>query len=189
MRTPRPWLSIGLFMLAIGLLGPTAALAQTGAASLTGIVTDRQRRGRARRDRHRHQPGHERRLHRRLERGRQLHRHVAARRHLRRQGGARRASRRPRPSRSRWKRSRSSASTSSWSSARVEETVEVTSESPVLQTETATVGEVISGTTLSALPLNGRNTGQLSLLLPGVRDAEPELVHRRSATSAAAGLT
>ena len=29
------------------------------------------------------------------------------------------------------------------------------------------MGEVISGTTLGALPLNGRNTGQLSLLLPG----------------------
>ena len=50
----------------------------------------------------------------------------------------------------------------------VEETVEVGGESPVLQTESATVGEVISGTTLTALPLNGRNTGQLSLLLPGV---------------------
>ena len=44
----------------------------------------------------------------------------------------------------------------------------MTSETPVLQTETATVGEVISGTTLNSLPLNGRNTGQLSLLLPGV---------------------
>ena len=31
----------------------------------------------------------------------------------------------------------------------VEETVEVTAEAPVLQTETATVGEVISGTTLA----------------------------------------
>ena len=47
------------------------------------------------------------------------------------------------------------------------------SESPVLQTESATVGEVISGTTLSALPLNGRNTGQLSLLLPGVVTPNP----------------
>ena len=55
----------------------------------------------------------------------------------------------------------------------VEETVEVTSESPVLQTETATVGQVISGTTLSALPLNGRNTGQLSLLLPGAVTPNP----------------
>ena len=53
------------------------------------------------------------------------------------------------------------------------ETVEVSGESQVLQTESATVGEVISGTTLSALPLNGRNTGQLSLLLPGVVTPNP----------------
>jgi hypothetical protein len=55
----------------------------------------------------------------------------------------------------------------------LEETVEVSGESPVLQTESATVGEVISGTTLTALPLNGRNTGQLSLLLPGVVTPNP----------------
>lgn len=55
----------------------------------------------------------------------------------------------------------------------LEEAVEVTGESPVLQTESATVGEVISGTTLAALPLNGRNTGQLSLLLPGVITPNP----------------
>ncbi len=55
----------------------------------------------------------------------------------------------------------------------IEETVEVTSETPVLQTETATVGQVISGTTLSALPLNGRNTGQLSLLLTGAITPNP----------------
>src|SRR5580765_2327788 len=55
----------------------------------------------------------------------------------------------------------------------VEETVEVKSDTPVMQTETATVGSVISGTTLSALPLNGRNTGQLSLLLPGVISPNP----------------
>src|SRR5207249_2079994 len=39
----------------------------------------------------------------------------------------------------------------------LEEAIEVTGVSPVLQTESATVGEVISGTTLNALPLNGRN--------------------------------
>ncbi len=55
----------------------------------------------------------------------------------------------------------------------VEETIEVKSDTPVMQTETATVGSVISGTTLSALPLNGRNTGQLSLLLPGVVSPNP----------------
>ena len=43
----------------------------------------------------------------------------------------------------------------------------------MLQTESATVGEVISATTLSSLPLNGRNTGQLSLLLPGVVTPNP----------------
>jgi hypothetical protein len=48
----------------------------------------------------------------------------------------------------------------------LEDTVEVTADSVVLQTESATVGEVISGTTVQSLPLNGRNTGQLALLLP-----------------------
>jgi Carboxypeptidase regulatory-like domain len=55
----------------------------------------------------------------------------------------------------------------------IEETVQVVGQTPVLQTETATVGEVISATTLIALPLNGRNSGQLSLLLPGVVSPNP----------------
>ena len=55
----------------------------------------------------------------------------------------------------------------------IEQMVEVVGQSPILQTETATVGEVISGTTVTALPLNGRNTGQLSLLLPGVVTPNP----------------
>jgi hypothetical protein len=55
----------------------------------------------------------------------------------------------------------------------IAETVQVTGESPILQTETATVGEVISGTTLQSLPLNGRNTGQLALLLPGTMTYNP----------------
>src|SRR6266699_3827264 len=55
----------------------------------------------------------------------------------------------------------------------LEDTVEVTAAAPVLQTESATVGEVISGNTVNALPLNGRNTGQLSLLLPGVLTPNP----------------
>ena len=41
----------------------------------------------------------------------------------------------------------------------IEETILVAGESPLLQTETVTVGEVISGTTVVGLPLNGRNTG------------------------------
>jgi len=55
----------------------------------------------------------------------------------------------------------------------LEQTVEVKGESPVLQTESATVGQVISATTLASLPLNGRNSGQLSLLLPGVVTPNP----------------
>ncbi len=49
----------------------------------------------------------------------------------------------------------------------IEDTVEVTAEAAVLQSESATVGEVLSGKTIESLPLNGRNTSQLALLLPG----------------------
>jgi hypothetical protein len=55
----------------------------------------------------------------------------------------------------------------------IEESLEVTARSPILQTESATVGSVISGTTVGALPLNGRNTGQLTLLLPGAVTPNP----------------
>src|SRR5436190_18764902 len=55
----------------------------------------------------------------------------------------------------------------------IAENVQVVGQSPLLQTETATVGEVISGTTVVGLPLNGRNTGQLSLLLPGTVTVNP----------------
>jgi Carboxypeptidase regulatory-like domain/TonB dependent receptor len=55
----------------------------------------------------------------------------------------------------------------------IEQMVEVVGQSPILQTETATVGEVISGTTVTALPLNGRNTGQLVLLLTGAVTPNP----------------
>ena len=55
----------------------------------------------------------------------------------------------------------------------IEETLLVTGQSPLLQTESVTVGEVISGATVVGLPLNGRNTGQLSLLLPGVVSVNP----------------
>jgi hypothetical protein len=54
------------------------------------------------------------------------------------------------------------------------ELVEVTAVSPILQTQDAVVGEVISGTTIDRMPLNGRNFSQLSLLLPGVITTEPD---------------
>lgn len=55
----------------------------------------------------------------------------------------------------------------------VAETVNVVTVAPILQTETSTVGEVISGTTVQSLPLNGRNTSQLALLLPGTVTYNP----------------
>jgi Carboxypeptidase regulatory-like domain len=55
----------------------------------------------------------------------------------------------------------------------VAEQVEVTAVSPILQTQDAVVGEVISGTTIERMPLNGRNFSQLALLLPGVITTEP----------------
>jgi hypothetical protein len=55
----------------------------------------------------------------------------------------------------------------------VQESVEVVGVAPLLQTETTTVGEVISGNTVQTLPLNGRNTAQLTLLLPGAVTYNP----------------
>ena len=55
----------------------------------------------------------------------------------------------------------------------VAENLSVVSVSPILQTETSTVGEVISGNTVQSLPLNGRNTSQLALLLPGTVTYNP----------------
>src|SRR5512134_1310433 len=55
----------------------------------------------------------------------------------------------------------------------VTESVEVTGVSPILQTQDAVVGEVISEGTIKNLPLNGRNFSQLSLLLPGVVSTDP----------------
>jgi hypothetical protein len=50
----------------------------------------------------------------------------------------------------------------------VEQTVEVTGTLPLLQTENASVGQVIEQGAVNALPLNGRNFVQLAILAPGV---------------------
>ena len=55
----------------------------------------------------------------------------------------------------------------------VAETIQVSGVAPILQTETTSVGEVLSGNTVQSLPLNGRNTGQLTLLLPGTITYNP----------------
>jgi len=55
----------------------------------------------------------------------------------------------------------------------VNDTVTITDAAPVLQTETTTVGGVISGNTTTTLPLNGRNFQQLTLLVPGTINPNP----------------
>jgi hypothetical protein len=53
------------------------------------------------------------------------------------------------------------------------ETVTVTTQSPLLETETSDLGQVISGERAVTLPLNGRNYAQLALLGAGVVPSEP----------------
>ena len=55
----------------------------------------------------------------------------------------------------------------------VSDTVNVTDVAPVLQTESVTVGNVITGKTATNLPLNGRNFQQLVLLVPGAVTPNP----------------
>jgi Carboxypeptidase regulatory-like domain/TonB dependent receptor/TonB-dependent Receptor Plug Domain len=66
----------------------------------------------------------------------------------------------------------------------VSETVEIVGVNPILQTENAVVGEIITGSTVVALPLNGRNFAQLALLTPGVQTHAPDsFIEARTATS------
>ena len=171
MRTPRPFLSNVLLLLAIGLL-PVSAFAQTGAASLTGIVTDQS--GAA-------VPGATVTATNQAtnvnytavsnDTGNYTVTSLPVGTYVLKAelSGFKTAATKP-------------LGVEALQTVRVdfklelgaiEETVVVVGSSPLLQTETATVGEVISGTTLEALPLNGRNTGQLSLLLPGVVTPNP----------------
>jgi len=48
------------------------------------------------------------------------------------------------------------------------ETIDVSAEVPLVDTETSSTGEVIQGRQVTELPLNGRNFTQLALLTPGV---------------------
>lgn len=55
----------------------------------------------------------------------------------------------------------------------VNEVVNISDIAPILQTENVTVGNVITGSTTTALPLNGRNFQQLTLLVPGTINPNP----------------
>ena len=50
----------------------------------------------------------------------------------------------------------------------VSETVEVTSQAPLVETQQATIGQVVAGRAVTELPLNGRNIFNLLALSPGV---------------------
>ncbi|MEO8737653.1 MAG: TonB-dependent receptor, partial [Edaphobacter sp.] len=53
-------------------------------------------------------------------------------------------------------------------SGSVNQTVEVTSQAPLIETQQATVGQVVAGRAVSELPLNGRNVFNLLAIAPGV---------------------
>lgn len=55
----------------------------------------------------------------------------------------------------------------------VTQTVEVTGAAPIVQSENATVGDVINEQKVEEMPLNGRHFETLSLLVPGVTSTSP----------------
>jgi hypothetical protein len=63
----------------------------------------------------------------------------------------------------------------------VEQIIEVVGTIPLLQTENASVGQVISPEPINALPLNGRNFVQLAILAPGVNGLD--YAHRNTINS------
>ncbi len=55
----------------------------------------------------------------------------------------------------------------------ISESVEVTSATPLLETETSELGQVVDNKRMANLPLNGRNFAQLALLTAGTAPSEP----------------
>jgi len=56
----------------------------------------------------------------------------------------------------------------------VTQTVEVTSQAPLLQTQNGSVGQIVNSTAINDLPLNGRNYNFLARLTPGVTVGQEE---------------
>ncbi|MBX7222910.1 MAG: TonB-dependent receptor [Blastocatellia bacterium] len=56
----------------------------------------------------------------------------------------------------------------------ISDVVEVTSDTPLVETSSSAVGEVIQGRQVTELPLNGRNFTQLATLVPGVSRGVPD---------------
>ncbi|HUJ94125.1 MAG TPA: TonB-dependent receptor [Terriglobales bacterium] len=55
----------------------------------------------------------------------------------------------------------------------IHEVVEVTTQTPLLQTETSDLGQIVNSRQAQTLPLNGRNYAQLALLGAGIAPSEP----------------
>lgn len=55
----------------------------------------------------------------------------------------------------------------------IEETVTVTTQAPLLETETSDLGQLVNSRQAETLPLNGRNYAQLALLGAGIAPSEP----------------
>lgn len=61
----------------------------------------------------------------------------------------------------------------------VSETVEVSGETPLLQTQSSEVSTLIDANTVSSLPLASRNYLQLTLLAPGVTNVDPDSLRQQ----------
>ena len=132
---------------------------------------------RARPDRHRDQPGHQHRLHRRDERrpGTTSSRACRlARTSSRRSCRASRASSR----RSRCRPRRRPAWTSSWRSATSRRRLDVIATGAVLQTENAVVGTKVEREQIEKLPAQARNLSTVTLFTAGHDAAEPVVVQQ-----------
>lgn len=72
--------------------------------------------------------------------------------------------------------------------ANVQESVEVTASAPLIQTDTSSLGQVVSQLQISSLPLNERNFVNFAYLAPGVQiDAENTLVSSQGLALSANG--